>query len=70
MEHFGDKILHCDGCKQDIHLPFNSVGGFWHLSGWKDKDGDRIYGGYCSECFGKMDDERKENNEIFKKTFM
>ena len=53
-DHFDDKILFCDGCQKDILIPFNQVGGFWHLSRWENNKGEKIYGGYCSPCFHKM----------------
>jgi hypothetical protein len=57
--HFEDKVRHCDNCHKDVHIPHNQVGGFWHLSGWEDKDGKKHYGGMCSECFGEMSDAKR-----------
>ena len=52
--HFEDKILNCTGCFQNIPIPYNQIGGFWHLNGWMNKHGLKFYGGYCSECFDKL----------------
>ena len=54
--HFGDKVLHCKWCDQDIFIPHNQVGGFWHLGGWTNPHGLKFWGGYCSPCFRKLDD--------------
>jgi hypothetical protein len=55
-DHFGDKTLHCKLCDQDIFIPHNQVGGFWHLGGWSNPHGIKFWGGYCSPCFRKLDD--------------
>ena len=59
MKHFEDKTLRCNGCLQDIHIPFNQVGGFWHLTGWENKHGIKFWGGYCPDCFDKLHDVKE-----------
>ena len=68
MKHFGDKTRHCDCCHKDVLIPFNQVGGFWHLKGWEDSNGKKHFGGCCSECFHTMSDvkRRKEYNDLYK----
>ena len=53
--HFEGKTLYCKGCSQDIFIPHNQVGGYWHLSGWTNQHGLKFWGGYCSPCFSKLD---------------
>jgi hypothetical protein len=54
--HSVGKTLHCKLCDQDIFIPHNQVGGFWHLSGWSNPHEIKFWGGYCSSCFRKLDD--------------
>lgn len=58
--HFEDKILHCCHCNKDILIPFNQVGGYWHLNGWTNKHGRKYWGGYCSPCFDEIHNELPE----------
>lgn len=48
------KYLRCKLCNQDIWLPENKVGGYWHLNGWGNSHGKKFTGGYCSGCFNKL----------------
>jgi len=59
MDHFEGNVYRCTGCHKDIHVPHNQVGGFWWLSGWEDKNGVKMFGGFCSSCFTIMDKEKR-----------
>jgi len=61
--HFGDKILHCQGCDRDILIPHNQAGGFWHLSGWHNPHGIQFWGGYCSPCFRALDNITNQKHD-------
>jgi len=58
--HFEKKTRHCKGCNRDIVIPHNQIGGFWHLSGWTNKNGLKFWGGYCSACFSKLHRAKQE----------
>lgn len=53
--HFGDKIRKCMRCEREILIPFNQIGGFWHLSNHVGKDGKKWSGGVCSNCLDIID---------------
>jgi hypothetical protein len=61
--HFEDKTRRCQGCNLDIFIPHNQVGGFWHLSGRENKHGRKFWGGYCSSCFSKLDNDSSPKEE-------
>ncbi|PNX47177.1 MAG: hypothetical protein BV459_05010 [Thermoplasmata archaeon M11B2D] len=50
-KHFNDKTLRCSFCKKDVFIPYNQVGGFWHLNSFTGGDGEKYYGGACPSCF-------------------
>ena len=56
MKDFEGKTYKCGMCKNDIHIQRNQAGGYWHLSGWTNKHGLKFYGGFCSDCFDKLND--------------
>ncbi len=56
MKHVDDKYRFCKGCKKNILIKFNQIGGFWYLNGWVNKYGIKYFGDYCSECFYKLHD--------------
>lgn len=41
-------------CGKTVEIPHNSIGGFWYLYGYEDKNGTKHYGGCCYECFDKL----------------
>jgi len=59
-QHFEDKIRICVRCSKKVLIKHNQVGGFWHLSGYEDKDRNKHYGGHCSECFDKLKENKDE----------
>ena len=48
------KMRVCSKCGEKVLLKRTQVGGFWHLSGWSDKNGVKHYGGHCTKCFALL----------------
>jgi DNA-directed RNA polymerase subunit RPC12/RpoP len=63
FQQFGDRTLVCSKCGKEVFIPFNQVGGFWHLAGFETQDGEKHFGGHCPECFDKIYENRKKINE-------